>query len=154
MMFRSLVASALVLVGGALFAPKVLAESVSVPFTGVVPGTCVFKAVTGGQVGDDGIALVTPGFGAAGASGQVEIDCTGPGSLTVGYPIQTGGPNLSGQRDAQVLVGGIPVNPLNSPSPLPPGMGIYPVDMRADNNGGPIEPGAYSFEVNLTITPF
>ena len=153
-MFRALVTSALVFAGGALLAPKVLAESVPVPFTGVVPGSCVFKTVTGGQVGDAGFALVTPAFGPAGASGQVEIDCTGPGSLTVGYPIQTGGPNLSGMRDSQVNLSGLIVRPTDPPTPIPFGMGVYPVDMLADNNGSPLEPGAYSFEVNLTITPF
>ena len=153
MMFRALVTSAVVLAGGTLLAPKVLANSVSVPFTGVVPGTCVFKTVTGGQVGDLGSALVTPAFGPAGASGQVEIDCTGPGSLSVGYPIQTGGPTLSGMRDAQVDLFGFTVRPTDPPAPIPGGMGVYPVDMMADNNGLPLDPGAYSFEVNLTITP-
>ncbi len=153
-MFRALVTSALVFAGGALLAPKVLAESVSVPFSGVVPGTCVFKTVTGGQLGETGFGLATPAFGGTGASGQVEIDCTGPGSLSVGYPIQTGGPTLSGLRDAQVDLFGFIVTPNDSPAPIPFGMGVYPVDMVAENNGGPIDPGAYSFEVNLTITPF
>lgn len=156
MLRRSLLASAIVLAGVAAYAPQSNAQTVPVPFNGTVTGGCIIGNITPGTLFFNGTdQFSTPGFGSTGGSAaQVEIDCTGPGNVNISTPSQTGGTTtFSGVLDAQLSSANIGTVTPGNTVPLPLLNDVYSVDMTASTGGQAAAPGAYTFEVQLTVTP-
>ncbi|MDJ0677542.1 MAG: hypothetical protein QNJ36_19535 [Calothrix sp. MO_167.B42] len=159
MIRRSLLTAALVLVGSVAMAPKTMAESIDVPFSGIVGGGCTFGPVTSGVlIVADGasststaITSISPGVG-----GQVSVTCNQPARLTVSQPVQTAGPTLN-----PVISNGF----VNSPTGGTDSSGGNPMALNADGNPTPLEvgmfvendsplqAGIYNYNVTLTIVP-
>ncbi|MDM9381422.1 hypothetical protein QUB80_11990 [Chlorogloeopsis sp. ULAP01] len=157
MIRRSLLTAALILVGSVALAPKTMAQTVDVPFTGTVGGACNFDQVTPGSLGmnqPSNPTALAGGF-TGGAFGQVSVTCNAPSQLTVSQPVQTGGPTftpmfadafVNSSSGSTFANGGSPMMlPVGSPTMLN-------VDMYVDK-GSPLTPGTYDYKVTLTVTP-
>ncbi|MFQ4143375.1 hypothetical protein [Chlorogloeopsis sp. ULAP02] len=157
MIRRSLLTAVLILVGSVALAPKTMAQTVDVPFTGTVTGACNFGQVTPGSLGVNQPSNPTTLASnySEGVFGQVSVTCNAPSQLTVSQPVQTGGPNFTPIfSDAMVnsLFGSTNATD-GSPLMLPPGSPMMlNVDMIADK-GSPLTPGTYDYKVTLTVTP-
>lgn len=171
MIRRSLLATALVLAGGAFMAEGAFAQSVDVNFSGTVQGRCGFGNVTNGVLVTDGPG--TPqganklnSFLAGGSAGQVTVNCNQPASLQVSAPIQTSGP--SGNKVGAAVsapYGGVrtgdldvflPFNTSTSgPLSLNPGATQLSVNLGVEPTftNPYIQPGNYAYKVTLTIAP-
>ena len=158
MVRRSLFTAALIFMGSLALAPKTMAQTVDVPFTGNVNGACSFGQVTPGSLGlnqQTNPTALAGGF-TGGAFGKVSVICNTPASVITSPPVQTAGPTFS---------------PINTPmsavrvanggswsmngSPLRLGTGVslpLEVDMYIDK-GSALTPGTYNYKVTLTITP-
>ena len=168
MIRRSLLTAALVLVGSVAMAPKTMADTVDIPFSAQVGGSCTFGPVTSGV-----LALMigpspTPGSPSSsnilaasspngGSMGKVSVTCNQPANLRVSQPVQTGGPTFtpvmsnafvsspSGFTDSFAGSAPITLNPDGTPTPLE-------IDMMVEKDS-PLESGTYNYKVTLTLTP-
>lgn len=157
MIRRSLLTAALIFVGSVAVAPKTMAQTVDVPFTGNVGGACTFGQITPGTLGVNQPTNPTSLAGGfpGGAFGQVSVTCNAPANLMVAMPVQTGGPTFT-----PIFSDAFVNSPLGSRNAnggslsLPPNGGSTPltVDMIVDK-GSPLVPGTYNYKVTLTITP-
>ncbi|TAF11331.1 MAG: hypothetical protein EAZ77_00675 [Nostocales cyanobacterium] len=169
MIRRSLLAAALVVAGSVAIAPKAMAQSVDVPFSGTVGGACTFSSVTPGVLGVFGpvgtptslyaSSFSGPGGPGMGSPGQVSVACNQPASLTVSLPVQTAGPAFipmmlnadvnSPQGSTYNTTGGS-----GSPIPLLSDSTNIPlkIGMMADK-GSVLEAGNYAYTVTLTVVP-
>lgn len=174
MIRRTLLASALVIVGTVAAAPQTMAQtappnsmmpqSLDVPFSGQVTGVCNVGEITPGVLMPNtptnpmilaaGSTITSPN---AGTPGKVVVTCNSPARVAISKPVQTGGPAFSAMKsDATVrLPGGMmtgststmPLSLSPSPNPIPLEVGMF-VD-----KGSPLAPGNYNYKVTLTITP-
>jgi hypothetical protein len=157
MIRRSLLTAALICVSSVALAPKTMAQTVDVPFTGTVGGACTFSQVTPGSLGvnqQTNPTALAGGF-SGGAFGKVSVMCNAPSLLTVSKPVQTGGPiftpmfsdaMVNSQFGSTYANGGSALS-LQTGSPM-----MLDVDMIADK-GSTLTPGTYNYKVTLTITP-
>ncbi|MBG1245502.1 hypothetical protein [Nostoc sp. NZL] len=157
MIRRSLLTAALIIVGSAALAPKTMAQTADVPFTGNVAGVCNFDQITPGKLGlnqqtnPTALAAMFPG----GVFGKVIVSCNQGARVSISQPQQTGGPGFT----PMFSVGEIN-SPFGSTSsqgggslPLPPGGGL-PLDINMIvDKGSPLVPGSYSYVTTLTIVP-
>lgn len=157
MISRCLLTAGLIVMGSVALAPKTMAQTVDVPFSGTIGGACNFGQVTPGSLGVNQPSNPTALAGGfpGGALGKVSITCNAPSQLTVSQPIQTGGPSFS-PMFSDAMVGspfGYTYAMGGSPLMLPPGAsGMLDVDMYVDK-GSVLVPGTYSYKVTLTVTP-
>lgn len=158
MIRRSLLTAALIFVGSVALAPKTMAQTVDVPFTGNVGGACSFGQVIPGSLGVNqptNPTALAGGF-SGGAFGKVSVSCNTPARVMVSKPQQTGGPGLFPMfSDAMINSSFGSTNASGAPPmPLPTGGPSVPldVDMYVDN-GSPLAPGTYDYKVTLTIVP-
>jgi hypothetical protein len=157
MIRRSLLTAALILVGSVALAPKTMAQTVDIPFTGTVGGACNFDQVTPGSLGMNqpsnptGLAGGFPG----GAFGKVSVTCNAPSQLTVSKPMQTGGPTFTPMFSDAFVNSSVGSTNTTGTSPLMLPVGsptMLDVDMFVDK-GSPLTPGTYDYKVTLTVTP-
>ncbi|WGV25420.1 hypothetical protein [Halotia branconii] len=157
MIRRSLLTAVLVIVGSVVLAPKTMAQTVDVPFTGSVNGACTFGQVTPGKLGlnqPTSPTALAGGF-SGGVFGQVSVSCNQPARVSISQPQQTGGPAFTPMFSAGHINSPVGSTDSNSGSPLPlPTGGSVPlsVDMIVDK-GSPLVPGNYSYITTLTIVP-
>jgi hypothetical protein len=172
MIRRTLLASALVIVGTVAAAPRTMAQtapnslmpqSLDVPFSGQVTGVCNVGEITPGLLMPN--TATNPMILSAGSTvspvvgtpGKVLVTCNSPARIAISKPVQTGGPAFSAMKsDATVkapsgaMTGAMSTLPLSlspSPNPIPLEVGMF-VD-----KGSPLSPGNYNYKVTLTITP-
>jgi len=158
MVRRSLLTAALVFVGSLALAPKTMAQTVDVPFTGNISGACSFGQVTPGSLGVNQPTNPTALAGGfpGGVFGRVSVICNTPASVVTSPPVQTAGPAFSPINTPMSAVrvangGSWSVN--GSPLWLGTGGAIpLEVDMYIDK-GSTLTPGTYNYKVTLTITP-
>jgi hypothetical protein len=157
MIRRSLLTAALIIVGSAAVAPKTMAQTADVPFTGTVGGVCNFDQITPGKLGLNqpvNPTALAGGF-SGGVFGKVIVSCNQGGRVSISKPQQTGGPGFT-----PVFSNGMINSPLGStssqggsPMSLPSGNGLpLDIDMFVDK-GSPLAPGNYSYVTTLTIVP-
>jgi hypothetical protein len=165
MIRRSLLTSALALVGGAVVVPKALAQSVNVPFNGTVPGACTFNTPTPGVLAVNDTFKPTMLLGgtslggtiAKGSSGFVQVVCNTAANVTINEPVQTSGFKFNIKRNfaSAVLTGanGDVINTTGTSTlPIKAGITNFQVRMETESDSV-IPPGEYQFYVTLTITP-
>ena len=156
MIRNSLFAVTLAVVGATGFATQATAQSIDVPFTGVVQGTCSFNNLVPGVMvsnvpgpGGNGLDTQAPG----GSSGAVTVICNQPATLLVGNAVQTAGPSFPASfidvnvhsSDGGSVFGGQPL-------PLNPGQAQLSVDMRVESAAS-LPAGNYGYNVSLTVVP-
>ncbi|MGB3694559.1 MAG: hypothetical protein WA865_20910 [Spirulinaceae cyanobacterium] len=158
MIRNSLLAATLSIAGTTALVTQATAQSIDVPFTGVVQGRCSFNNLIPGVMvsdfpgpGSNKLDTRAPG----GSSGAVTVVCNQPADLIVGSPIQTAGPGTAGfvEVDVQSSNGGGSSPGLGGQSLfLPPGQSQLSVDMRVDSPA-PLPAGNYGYNVSLTVVP-
>ncbi|MBG1265283.1 hypothetical protein [Nostoc sp. WHI] len=156
MIRHSLLTAALIIVSSAALAPKTMAQTADVPFTGNVAGVCNFDQITPGRLGlnqPTNPTALAGGF-PGGAFGKVLVSCNQGARVSISQPQQTGGPGFT----PVFSVGNIN-SPFGNTSSqggflsLPPGGGLpLDIDMIVDK-GTPLVPGNYSYVTTLTIVP-
>jgi hypothetical protein len=171
MIRHSLLATALILAGGAFMVEGAYAQSVDVNFSGTVQGRCSFSNVTNGILVTDGPgtpqgAYKLNSFLPGASAGQVSVNCNQPASLQVSAPIQTAGP--TGNRVGAAVTapsGGVktgdpgvflPFSTTTSgPLNLNPGFTPLSVNLAVEpgSTNPYIQPGNYAYKVTLTISP-
>jgi hypothetical protein len=158
MIRRSLLTAALICVSSVALAPKTMAQTVDVPFTGTIGGACTFGQVTPGSLGVNQVTNPTALAGGfpGGAFGKVSVSCNTSANVVTSSPMQTGGPALTPMNTpfSAVRLGSSGSWATNgSPLMLPSGSSIpLEVDMYIDK-GSTLTPGTYNYKVTLTITP-
>ncbi|GAX34882.1 hypothetical protein [Nodularia sp. NIES-3585] len=164
MIRRSLLTAALIVAGSVAVAPKAMAQSVDVPFTGSVGGVCNVGQVTPGVLVADG---PTPGNPTAlfadspmgGSRGKVAVSCNQQAEVSVSSPQQTGGPSFipiwsNSSVESPYGWSNADHNGAISSHQIPSGMGIeLLVSMHVDK-GVALVPGVYSYVTTVSITPF
>ena len=157
MMIRnSLFAVTLAVAGATGFATQATAQSIDVPFTGVVQGTCSFNnlvpgVMVSGSQGPTNSQLDTRGPG--GSSGAVAVICNQPANLIIGNAVQTAGPSFPvGFVDVDVQSSDGGSAPGGQSLFLPPGQTQLSVDMWIDSPET-IPAGNYGYNVSLTVVP-
>ncbi|HLO87398.1 MAG TPA: hypothetical protein VK203_20660 [Nostocaceae cyanobacterium] len=170
MIRRSLLATALVLAGGAFMAEGAFAQSVDVNFSGTVQGRCSFGNVTNGILVTDSPgtpqgAYKLNSFLPGASAGQVTVNCNQPASLQVSAPIQTAGPTgnrvgASVSSPYGAVNTGDPVfipGSSSGPNPLYLNPGSTPLSVNLavepSFNNSYIQPGNYAYKVTLTVAP-
>ena len=105
MIRNSLLAATLSIAGTTALVTQATAQSIDVPFTGVVQGRCSFNNLIPGVMvsdfpgpGSNKLDTRAPG----GSSGAVTVVCNQPADLIVGSPIQTAGPGTAGFVEVDV----------------------------------------------------
>jgi hypothetical protein len=158
-------ASTLGLVCGALLTKSAFAQSVDVPFNGVVPGACNFNTPTPGVLAVNDTFKPTILLGgtslggtvAKGRSGFVQVVCNTPANVTLNEPVQTRGFQFNIKRNfASATLTGANGDVLTTTgtSTLPIKAGITNFQVRMETESDAIiPPGDYGFYVTLTITP-
>ncbi len=166
-MRRSLLTAGLIILGTVAIAPKTMAQTVDVPFTGAINYTCSFGTPTPGTlVGSSSQSttstmMASGGFGGSsnyigGVVGKVSVNCNSSARLSVSAPVQTGGPTstpISGSVAAVRANSTTITTSGNSPLLLSTGFNSLDVDAAIDNKGVPLLPGVYSYKVTLTVVP-
>jgi hypothetical protein len=171
MIRRALLTSVFLVLGTLAMAPKTMAQTADIPFTGNVAGACNFGEITPGTLMPSGSASSTtspttsPTRLSAGASfgpsspnampGKVFISCNQSANLMVSKPLQTGGPTFTPMiSDARVSGPSGTTTATGTPLRLMAGTPTTPlsVEMMVDK-GGPLVPGTYNYKVTLTVTP-
>jgi hypothetical protein len=162
---RSVLASALLLVGSASFAKSALAQSVNVPFNGMVPGACTFNTPTPGVLAVNDTFRPTMLLGgtsiggtvAKGRSGFVQMVCNTTANVTINEPVQTSGFRFNIKRNfaSATLTGAngdVITTTGTSTLPIRAGITNFQVRMETESDAV-IPPGEYEFYVTLTVTP-
>ncbi|MBD2676867.1 MULTISPECIES: hypothetical protein [Nostoc] len=157
MIRRSLLTAALIIVGSAALAPKTLAQTADVPFTGNVSGVCNFDQITPGKLGLNQVTNPTALAGGfpGGAFGKVFVSCNQGARVSISKPQQTGGPSFTPSYSVGII--NSPFGSTDSQSSnsvlLPSGSGLpLDIDMIVDK-GSTLVPGNYSYVTTLTIVP-
>jgi len=145
----------------------IFAQTVDIPFSGVVPGTCFFDTPHAGTLQLNGAGTTFNSVGAT--SGSVSMTCTQGANLSVSAPRYIGGDG-SGDGDGDdgfVFAGsnsrvsvssddadqGLAVTNNDRPLPLTvAGTKRLTVDMSAASNGK-IAAGLHHFTVTITVIP-
>ena len=151
-----------------LHSPQIFAQTVDIPFSGVVPGTCFFDTPHAGTLQLNGAGTAFNSVGAT--SGSVSMTCTQGANLSVSAPRYIGGDGSGdgdGGDDGFVFAGsnstvsvssddadqGLAVTNNDEPLPLTvAGTKRLTVDMSATSNGK-IASGLHHFTVTLTVIP-
>ncbi|MEJ1933134.1 hypothetical protein WDZ92_23270 [Nostoc sp. NIES-2111] len=158
MIRRSLFAAALIFMGSLALAPKTMAQTVDVPFTGTIGGACTFGQVTPGSLGVNQVTNPTALAGGfpGGTLGKVSVTCNTPASVVTSPAVQTGGPAftpINNTSSSAVRIAGSGSWAVGTPLQLNPGISLpLEVDMFVDK-GSTLSPGTYNYKVTLTITP-
>jgi hypothetical protein len=171
MIRRVLLTSVFLILGTVAMAPKTMAQTANIPFTGNVAGACNFGEITPGTLIPSGSAssttspTISPTRLSAGASfgpsspnampGRVFIICNQSANLVVSKPVQTAGPTFTPMiSDAKVFGPSGTTSASTAPLRLMAGTTTTPlsVEMMVDK-GGPLVPGTYGYRVTLTVTP-
>ncbi len=157
MMIRnSLFAVTLAVAGATGLATQATAQSIDVPFTGVVQGTCSFNNLVPGVMVSDGPApfsgrLDTRAPG--GSSGAVTVICNQPADLIVGNAVQTAGPSFpTGQINVDAQSSNGSSAPGGQSLFLDPGQNQVSVDLFVES-AAPLPAGNYGYNVSLTVVP-
>lgn len=162
---RSFFTSALLFCVGAMLAPKAFAQSVNVPFSGIVPGACSFNTPTPGTLGVNDTFKPTILLGgtslggtiAKGRAGFVQVVCNSNANVSINEPVQTSGfrfsvksnfasATLTGANGDTITTSG------TSTLPIRAGTTNFQVRMQTESETI-IPPDNYEFYVTLTITP-
>jgi hypothetical protein len=165
MIHRFLLASALGLISYTALTPKTFAQSVNVPFSGTVPGSCAFNTPTPGVLAVDDVVKPTMLIGgtapggtiAKGNPGFVQVVCNTNANVTINQPVQTSGfkfniknnfasASLTGATGDFISTSG------TSTLPIKQGTTSFTVRMQTESDTL-IPPGNYDYYVTLTITP-
>ena len=152
MIRKSLLAITLAAAGTSGIAIQATAQSVDVPFTGVVQGTCSFSNLVPGvmvSAGSNVLDTRAPG----GSSGAVTVICNQSADLLVSNAVQTAGPSFTVGKvmpEATSSSGGFANG--GQPLFLPSGQTQVSVDMWVDSPET-IPAGNYGYNVSLTIVP-
>lgn len=162
MIRRTLLTSALVVLGATAIAPKAMAQNISVPFTGNVRTVCSFSSlVAGGLAGNSGSNSVALGSNySGGREGKFNVTCNAPSNLNVSAPVQISGPERITARswNSQVFDSRNQYALLTNTGTrrtlaINPGAN-QPMRVRMYvNKGTTIRPGTYSYRVTATVTP-
>ncbi len=163
MIRRALLTSLFLVLGTLAMAPKTMAQTADIPFTGNVAGACNFGEITPGTLMPN--APTNPTRLSAGTffgpsspnamPGKVFISCNQSANLMVSKPLQTGGPTFTPMiSDARVSGSPGTTTATGTPLRLMAGTPTTPlsVEMMVDK-GGPLVPGTYNYKVTLTVTP-
>lgn len=163
MIRRALLTSIFLVLGTLTIAPKTMAQTADIPFTGNVAGACNFGEITPGTLMPN--VPTNPTRLSAGSSfgssspnaipGKVFISCNQSANLVVSKPVQTGGPTFTPiVSDARVSGPSGTTSATGTPLRLISGTPSTPlsVEMMADK-GSPLVPGTYNYKVTLTVTP-
>lgn len=162
---RSFFASVLGLLAGTVFAPRAFAQSVNIPFNGIVPGACSFNTPTPGTLGVNDTFKPTILLGgtslggtiAKGRAGFVQVVCNSNANVSINEPVQTSGfrfsiksnfasATLTGANGDTITTSG------TSTLPIKAGTTNFQVRMQTESETI-IPPDNYEFYVTLTITP-
>ncbi|MCC5610006.1 hypothetical protein LC612_25335 [Nostoc sp. CHAB 5834] len=157
MIRRSLLTAALIIVGSVALAPKTMAQTANVPFTGTVSGVCNFDQITPGQLGLNQPTNPTALAGGhpGGSFGRVVLSCNQGARVSISQPQQTGGPQFTPIYSIGIMQSpfGYTDSQGGSPVLLPGGSNLpLDIDMIVDK-GSPLVPGNYSYVTTLTIVP-
>lgn len=148
-----------------LHSPPIFAQTVDIPFSGVVPGTCFFDTPHAGTLQLNGAGTTFNSVGAT--SGSVSMTCTQGANLSVSAPRYIGGDGSGDGDDGFVFAGsnsrvsvssddadqGLAVTNNDGPLPLTvAGTKRLTVDMSAASNGK-IAAGLHHFTVTITVIP-
>ena len=163
--FRFVLTSVLGFLSSAAFVPSAFAQSVNVPFNGVVPGACSFNTPTPGTLGVNDTFKPTILLGgtslggtiAKGRAGFVQVVCNSNANVTINEPVQTSGfkfsiksnfasATLTGANGDVITTSG------TSTLPIKAGTTNFQVRMQTESETI-IPPDNYEFYVTLTITP-
>ncbi|RCJ28299.1 hypothetical protein A6S26_12265 [Nostoc sp. ATCC 43529] len=157
MIRRSLLTAALIIVGSAALAPKTMAQTADVPFTGSVAGVCNFDQITPGKLGLNQVTNPTALAGGfpGGAFGKVFVSCNQGARVSISKPQQTGGPSFTPSYSVGIINSpfGSTDSQIGNSVLLPSGSGLpLDIDMIVDK-GSTLVPGNYSYITTLTIVP-
>ena len=155
MIRRSLLTAALIVAGSVIAAPKTMAQSVDVPFTGTVGGVCNINNVTGGTLVPN--QEVNPTALYTQTTGNVNLSCNQTALVSITQPMQTGGPAFTpvyGYGYAYGYYGGsyTITDGTTVTHSIPSGTTDLSVQAYLDK-GSPLTPGNYSYVTTLTVTP-
>ncbi|MBD2293470.1 hypothetical protein H6G06_08205 [Anabaena sphaerica FACHB-251] len=159
MIYGYLLAAALIqFVCSVVITLKTMAQSIDVPFSGTVGGSCTLGLVTPGVLTLSGELLAPSAFKTLDL-GEVYANCNQPASLIVSQPIQTVGLAFTPVKSWAGVYSSALNTTTNSDlgsSPLAlPSDGtntLLMVDMYVDK-GSPLEEGTYGYKVSITIIP-
>ncbi len=159
-MIRQIAIATLSIVSIAAFAPKTMAQTADVTFSGTVPTTCTFGASTAGVLTPNlttNPTILASSVNIGSSSGSVTVTCNAAAHLTVAPPSSTGAALTTSSIGAQVAFASSPSTNTDSTGKmaalaLPSGATPLKVDMSAQSNTT-INPGTYSYKVTLTVTP-
>ncbi|MGB3694560.1 MAG: hypothetical protein WA865_20915 [Spirulinaceae cyanobacterium] len=152
MIHNSLIAATLALAGTTTITAQAMAQSIDVPFTGVVRGTCSFNNLVPGVMVSSGSNILdtkAPG----GSSGAVTVICNQPADLLVSDAVQTAGPSfVAGKIMAEAASSNGGTTNGSQSLFLQPGQSQVSVDIWIDSPA-PLPSGNYGYNVSLTVVP-
>jgi len=158
MMRRFLLTSALILVASAAVSESAFAQTVDIPFTGNVPGSCSFGTATGGTLGVNTTSSPTALGGGypGGVFGKVSVTCSQASKLTVSAPVKNSGPDFTPSTiTGYVNASSSSTSSASGSTPLALTSGTaipLSVDMMVSNGSTPLPAGIYNYKVTLTVT--
>jgi hypothetical protein len=157
-MRRSIITSALTLVGTVAIASTATAQSTDIQFTGTVPAQCTFQRPTNGVLGfsaqNNTSSLSSQAAG--GSPGEVTLLCNTAANLTISRPVQTGGPQITAASATATVTSRLGSATSNSSLSVPRNATPLPLSVNVNvSNGrrGLLNPGTYTYVVTLTATP-